>query len=857
MPKKYADWWRRCGPHGPRVDQVALRIWHSMKPQRTSYARFAASPFRSAELRERTLATRDAWLAAAGPGAQQVVCVEGGGVDAPPYSPRFAVLAARGSLRVIAPDPPPAIVVPNASALDVLPASKPLIVCGSTDGLVHAISADSLATIGSARFRTDSNGPNGSVLSIACHRTALVVAAGTDNGSAGLVDVGTSSLRTISEFVVSQRGATVQSIGFSECGSMLATTSKDNIIRLFDPRSYSPLVAATVPVHNGARPSKVMWLNRSLDTMLLSTGSSRTLDRECALWDARSMREPVLKHKLDTSIGSLIPLYDPDSSLLFLTGKGDTTIRTFEVSSTVLTPVSQTPFVFSKPVIDACLVRPKSLLNIMDCEVARVMVLTGGGSTGNDCSLVPVNVTVPRQYKMDFQIDLFPDTIQNCATLLAEKWITGENSQLVKVSLDPNRPQTQSVCDSRVIAQIVPAQQIPESPSPSASPSLTASSRPSSPSMGTKSRPPSFISPRSIDALPSLDMKINRPATPSRLSQPPIYGVNQGVNDAQNDLPALNQAPQSPFSSASAEQLESILSRLLDEKLETLTKKSSRTASLKEAEDGPRDTTPQLLTAVLDKLDALTQRLVHIETAVPEATLAAVRQQTQAAATATRDAVDAALARVDAVAARVDAVESWAAASLQSALAGAAAAQESMRTVMAGVRDELAGALDARVADAVAAVGDAVRVHGAAVGETVARETAGVAGRVEVVVREVGDAVQAAVQAAVANANAQVAAVTSAASQQNKRSSKILQVPNMGITTQLSKLKELAMNNIVGGDSVTQDKRSSVGSGRGLRSTPSMSRAEDESEARPGSSLVEFEEDEVGDDILAWRTENE
>ncbi|KAI8620323.1 hypothetical protein BC830DRAFT_1164676 [Chytriomyces sp. MP71] len=254
-----------------------------------------------------------------------------------------------------------------------------------------------------------------------------LAAAGVDS-SVVLVDFNSATVRS-----TLNNSTNVQSFAFNAYGSIIATTSKDNVIRLFDVRASLDPSTSTPVHHAGVKPSKVIWLhgsNSGIDNLFLTAGFSKMRDRELALWDSRSLSKPISNQKVDTSTGLLIPMYDPDSGLLFVTGKGDTAIRTYEVSSS---GVTQTPnnFILSQTINNACLMS-KLAVNVMDCEVARLMVLSGDLQT-----LIPVSASVMRKNKMDFQTDLFPDTVSDEPVQSGDSWYNGEVALPSKVSLHP------------------------------------------------------------------------------------------------------------------------------------------------------------------------------------------------------------------------------------------------------------------------------------------------------------------------------------------------------------------------------------------------------------------------------------
>jgi coronin-7 len=84
----------------------------------------------------------------------------------------------------------------------------------------------------------------------------------------------------------------------------------------------------------------------------------------------------------------LVPLYDIDTNMLFLAGKGDTTIQYMEVSE-------RDPYLIEglrhsgEQTKGACLV-PKRGMQVMQAEVNRVLQLTS-------TSVIPITYQVPRK----------------------------------------------------------------------------------------------------------------------------------------------------------------------------------------------------------------------------------------------------------------------------------------------------------------------------------------------------------------------------------------------------------------------------------------------------------------------------
>lgn len=109
---------------------------------------------------------------------------------------------------------------------------------------------------------------------------------------------------------------------------MLATSCKDKIVRIIDPRAKTPIVMAA-DSHQSIKDSRVVWLGDQ--SRILTTGFDSARLRQIIIRDIRNFDAPEKTLELDCSTGVLMPLYDPDTNMLFLAGKGDTTIAYMEV----------------------------------------------------------------------------------------------------------------------------------------------------------------------------------------------------------------------------------------------------------------------------------------------------------------------------------------------------------------------------------------------------------------------------------------------------------------------------------------------------------------------------------------------
>ncbi|KAM7371987.1 hypothetical protein PAMP_009187 [Pampus punctatissimus] len=218
-------------------------------------------------------------------------------------------------------------------------------------------------------------------------------------------------------------------MAWSPDGKLLATVCKDGKVRIYDPRK------STSPVHEGPGPeghrgARVVWVCEG--KYLLVSGFDSRSERVLYLYSADSLSSGVVASvPVDVSPSTLIPFYDPDTSVVILTGKGDTRVHIYEM-------VPESPYFvdcssFNSPEPHKGLAfLLKTECNVRDVEIAVGLMLT-------KTAIEPVAFKVPRVKKEFFQDDLYPDTAV-CwePALTASAWLSGSNSQHRKISLKPN-----------------------------------------------------------------------------------------------------------------------------------------------------------------------------------------------------------------------------------------------------------------------------------------------------------------------------------------------------------------------------------------------------------------------------------
>jgi coronin-1B/1C/6 len=218
----------------------------------------------------------------------------------------------------------------------------------------------------------------------------------------------------------------IQDIVWDYKGDNFAFSSKDKAVRIVDARNNK--VANKIMAHDGSKSVKLVYIGET--GKMMSCGASKQNAREIKVWDLANLDKPLHTETVDTAAGGMIPLFDVDTNVLYLAGKGDGIIRLYEYEEAA-------PFCFklndgfrsNTPGKGYCTV-PKRGLDIMKHETVRML------KVANTEGVQPLNFYVPRK-SMDFQDDIFPDTASGTPAHSLAEWLEGSSKGPVLMSLNP------------------------------------------------------------------------------------------------------------------------------------------------------------------------------------------------------------------------------------------------------------------------------------------------------------------------------------------------------------------------------------------------------------------------------------
>jgi hypothetical protein len=218
----------------------------------------------------------------------------------------------------------------------------------------------------------------------------------------------------------------VQSVTFSWDSGLIATSCKDRLLRIFDPRTNK--LVEQVETHEGAKGFKATYMGSR--ERICTVGANKSSVRQISVWDTRNLKSFIGSADIDQGAGVITPVYDIDTGVVFLTGKGDGNLKMYEINDEAPFVHYLTEYRSNVPAVGTA-VLPKTMCNVKDCEIMRFIKLCGDYAE-------PLYFRVPRTRMEYFQDDLYPPTRRPDQPVLTNKeWLAGTYRAPTLVSLKP------------------------------------------------------------------------------------------------------------------------------------------------------------------------------------------------------------------------------------------------------------------------------------------------------------------------------------------------------------------------------------------------------------------------------------
>ena len=210
------------------------------------------------------------------------------------------------------------------------------------------------------------------------------------------------------------------SLQWNRTGSLLASSWKDQLIRLIDPRTNDTVVQ--YQAHDGAKPAKIAWSGRA--DSLVTCGFAKNGDRKVAIWDLRTVGKPLGFDLVSNGTGILYPFVEADLPFLFVVGKGDRSFTLFQLTETA--PGLQLLETCAFPgAVKGFSLLPRRRLNPGSGEMQRILRLI-------DENLSQIAIKPKRSEAAE---DLYPPCIGLFPALKATQWAQGGSGEPERVTM--------------------------------------------------------------------------------------------------------------------------------------------------------------------------------------------------------------------------------------------------------------------------------------------------------------------------------------------------------------------------------------------------------------------------------------
>lgn len=221
----------------------------------------------------------------------------------------------------------------------------------------------------------------------------------------------------------------IYSLEWSYQGKMLAVTSKDKQIRLFDPRQADAV--SQREVFDAVKASKCFWCDKD-GRRVGAVGYTKKGKRALRIFDVAKMdaKRPLFSWDIDQASSVFMPHFDYDAKMLYLAGKGEGTIMWFELNDeTNKLQKGALQYRNTIPSKGGCWL-PKMGVDVLKCEINRFLKLERN-------QIVPISLIVPRKVQGQFQEDIYPPTRSRTPSIVSSEFFKGKEAEIVHVSMDP------------------------------------------------------------------------------------------------------------------------------------------------------------------------------------------------------------------------------------------------------------------------------------------------------------------------------------------------------------------------------------------------------------------------------------
>ena len=224
------------------------------------------------------------------------------------------------------------------------------------------------------------------------------------------------------QFFNMELSATPSSVFWNENGSLIAACTKNKTLNIFDPRTNKKIL--TTASHDSIKSSKLTWINNE---NLITCGFTKAKAREFKIFDIRKGEncQAVSITTIDHSSALITPYYDRESKLLYIMGKGESTVRIFSLNDD---KIYQCIDFSSRDPSTVNAMYDRRSVDYNKCEIDKFVRFSNK-------SLFSVSFKIPRSIDF-FDQSLYPPMDSGEAVLNFDQWVNGETKDPIKKNIN-------------------------------------------------------------------------------------------------------------------------------------------------------------------------------------------------------------------------------------------------------------------------------------------------------------------------------------------------------------------------------------------------------------------------------------
>lgn len=223
---------------------------------------------------------------------------------------------------------------------------------------------------------------------------------------------------------------TAFNVSWCHDGSLFTSAVSDKNFHVVDPRAGKSIQKVDTNL-TGFRGFRALW--KGQNERIITSGFSKSSERQIQQWDLKNLSTPISSLNVDSSACNMIPTFDETLNILFVGGRGEATIKCYEVGDQDIEFLTTHN---CSSALNGLTPLHKVNVNVRNNELLNFLTVTNK-------SVTFVDFFAPRKSEY-FQDDLYPLLADNVPSLDLSEWLSGETQTPKMISLKPDDMKAQS-----------------------------------------------------------------------------------------------------------------------------------------------------------------------------------------------------------------------------------------------------------------------------------------------------------------------------------------------------------------------------------------------------------------------------